>query len=611
MHHLPLSRSSVAILAMCALVAGHCNIPVANAAGGDAWASGNGIVIQATERMGGAITSLQWKGKEFVDAADHGREIQTAWQFDGHGECYNPTEAGSILDNGGPVSTSKLLYSLGRGKGLFTVSNPAFWLPPGGDGFWCGFAKSHSPHTQWNGGKVINTTPVSRSLLQKNVQIGYADMDNVIEYVTDISFSTQELAAAPAHSIVLEHPAVYMPAEFSSAYRYDPEYDILVKTTAQRFATQPVILATTDKSYAMGILTDEIPQEGFSAHDQRNFLGYGYDDYSSTKKMSIRISKFPQNGVRFGAETVHTRSFLIVGSLSDVVTSMSRLHRILQTGKAPPPAPAGHPIGYHESATTGWACDGDDASRPLDIHFYADAPASAGGKFVGSAVADRVRSDVTGVCNGTTAHGFSFDPPSFLKDGKAHTIFAYAINIGQGAVNPLLTNSAQFFREQSGVVVRPPAQSSSSSSSSAASAWGTPAPKQPAPPLPIPVPVIPAASSSSSSKPTAFYNPIGFLDTSTWGWACDGDDVSRPLEIHFYADGQAGLGGTFIGSAMADIPRPDVASVCGGTVNHGFSFSIPDSLKDGRPHLIYAYAIDPAGGYNPLLSTAPRPFMEK
>jgi hypothetical protein len=109
------------------------------------------------------------------------------------------------------------------------------------------------------------------------------------------------------------------------------------------------------------------------------------------------------------------------------------------------------------------------------------------------------------------------------------------------------------------------------------------------------------ASSASTN-----YTPAGKLEgancTAFTGWACDKNNYSAALEIHFYADGPAGTG-TFIGSTVANIQRNSiVAESCGGDKNHGFSFSVPASLKNGRSHKIYAYAINTPAGANPLLN---------
>ena len=67
------------------------------------------IVITTRSRVAGAIDSLTWGGREFIDSFDHGRQLQSASNFDGGGrfvpETFNPTEAGSRADGRGPTST--------------------------------------------------------------------------------------------------------------------------------------------------------------------------------------------------------------------------------------------------------------------------------------------------------------------------------------------------------------------------------------------------------------------------------------------------------------------------------------------------------------------------
>src|SRR4051794_30788752 len=71
------------------------------------------VVITTTTRVAGAIHSLTWGGREFIDSADHGRQLQSASNLDcGRRfipEVFNPTEAGSAADGAGPTSSSKLL----------------------------------------------------------------------------------------------------------------------------------------------------------------------------------------------------------------------------------------------------------------------------------------------------------------------------------------------------------------------------------------------------------------------------------------------------------------------------------------------------------------------
>ena len=67
----------------------------------------SGIEVCTSDRCAGAIDSVTWGGKQFISDYDHGRELQIAVTVDGHGECYNPTEAGSLGDGDTQNTSSK------------------------------------------------------------------------------------------------------------------------------------------------------------------------------------------------------------------------------------------------------------------------------------------------------------------------------------------------------------------------------------------------------------------------------------------------------------------------------------------------------------------------
>ena len=129
------------------------------------------IVITTTARLAGAIHSLRWNGREFIDSADHGRQLQSAANFDGGGpffpETFNPTEAGSRKDGAGPTSSSKLLRLRADGPELETTVQMAFWLAPG--------EKSE-------GHPALNRKVLADHLLTKRVRIGYKEWPNAIDY---------------------------------------------------------------------------------------------------------------------------------------------------------------------------------------------------------------------------------------------------------------------------------------------------------------------------------------------------------------------------------------------------------------------------------------------
>ena len=87
------------------------------------------VVISTTQRLAGAIDAVTWRGRNFIDSTDHGRQLQSASNFDAGSpmipETFNPTEAGSVFDGAGPTSSSRLLHALATGNRLQTTTQMA------------------------------------------------------------------------------------------------------------------------------------------------------------------------------------------------------------------------------------------------------------------------------------------------------------------------------------------------------------------------------------------------------------------------------------------------------------------------------------------------------
>ncbi len=107
---------------------------------------------------------------------------------------------------------------------------------------------------------------------------------------------------------------------------------------------------------------------------------------------------------------------------------------------------------------------------------------------------------------------------------------------------------------------------------------------------------------SPFAAPTANKLPTGYFDvancTSVDGWAFDPNASSTPISVNI----KEGSTGRILGTANA--PRGDVNAIMGVDGNHGFSFPIPASLKDGLPHSLKAYAIDIQTGAETALGPA-------
>lgn len=279
---------------------------------------GSPITIGVSSRTAGSIDSLTWGGTQFVNAFDHGRELQSASSFDGYAECLNPTEAGSNADGAGRRSSSLLLgLSIGDGR-LETRTRMAYWMRPGD-------RAGHCPK-----GPGSYASPVSDDLLDKRVVIGAAGVPNAIAYRA--TFTT----AAPHAEGTFEAATGYMPAQFSRFWTYDPATGTLDPLSpGPGEQAKPVILATPDGQRAMGVYSPDLPQAGQAA-------GYGRFDFSRLTGAGNGTMKwncvFRERNIPPGAHTY--TCYVLVGTLEDVTQGITALRTALTGHAGPSPKPS-------------------------------------------------------------------------------------------------------------------------------------------------------------------------------------------------------------------------------------------------------------------------------
>lgn len=269
-----------------------------------ATAGSSEIVITTTERLAGAIHSLTWNGREFINSTDHGRQLQSASNFDAGGpfvpETFNPTEAGSVSDGAGPRSSSRLLHLIARENQLQTTTQMAFWLRPDGKSL---------------GHPARNTSVLSNHLLTKRVQIGYGPHPQAIQY--DVTFS---IPLGESHRYAqLEALTGYMPPEFSEFWAFDPQSRML-KPLSDGPGEQPhpVVLATPDRAYAMGIVARDPTPAGIT--------GPGYGRFRFRPEKVVKWNCV----YRWNSDPVEPRDYsfrmlVLVGTLADVEAMLRTL----------------------------------------------------------------------------------------------------------------------------------------------------------------------------------------------------------------------------------------------------------------------------------------------
>jgi hypothetical protein len=264
------------------------------------------IVIVTTSRLAGAIHSLQWNGREFIDSYDHGRQLQSASNLDCAtpitGETFNPTEAGSRLDGSSPASSSRLLRMEVKAAELESTSQMAFWLAP----------------SERSGGNLAkNTTILSNHLISRHVRIGYKDLPHVVSY--DVVF---RLPSERHHEGVFEALTGYMPPEFDRFLQFNAKTgDLEPLSYGPGEVSRPVVLSLPSGSHAMGIYAP--PQS------VRNSTGptYGRFRFVIEKVVKWNCVFRVHNEQGLPAGDYPFRMFVIVGDLNTVRDSLRALHR--------------------------------------------------------------------------------------------------------------------------------------------------------------------------------------------------------------------------------------------------------------------------------------------
>jgi hypothetical protein len=263
------------------------------------------IELRTAEQFAGAINSLSFNGHEMLDDHDHGRELQSASNFDAgspiSNETYNPTEAGSVIDQNFPRSSSKLLHAVASQDELQTITQMAFWLSPEGNS---------------NGRPAKNKTLLSNHILMKDVKLGFKEWPYVIPYEVTFRLPVDEKHTRGT----FEALTGYMPDEF--------EVFIKFKKNNQRFEEldhvageqpSPLILSTKDGKYAMGCYA---PQSLNKEHPEP---GYGRFMFRPQKVSKWNIVYRYHDEAGLGNRSYTFKMFVLVHDLETVKKTLEQL----------------------------------------------------------------------------------------------------------------------------------------------------------------------------------------------------------------------------------------------------------------------------------------------
>jgi hypothetical protein len=202
------------------------------------------VTITSAPKFAGAISSLTFRGQEYVNSADHGRLMQGAIAYNDRFECLNPTQAGGSRDGGnmGGRSSSKRGRSFVSPDGFMEVSTRmAYWLRPG---MKCTIpGQGRSP--------VDNTSRLSGDTYKIIHTFGLNGRANVVS--ANISYNIK----STYRSAVVEALTIYTPLAFDTFHSINPHTGVITlePTTTSDETQAPVILSTANGVHAIAFVS--------------------------------------------------------------------------------------------------------------------------------------------------------------------------------------------------------------------------------------------------------------------------------------------------------------------------------------------------------------------
>jgi alpha-tubulin suppressor-like RCC1 family protein len=286
---------------------------------------GQPLTVSTSSQFAGAVSSIKWGNKEFINNWDHGRQLQLNIQFFNRFICYNPYEAGGFDDGQATTSSSRLLSLNASGNRLEATTQMA-WYYRFRESFdprdYCGDPAKWLPCPPYTG-------PLSDYRVRKTVTIGFAGIPNVIEYLNELFVPEPVLRG-------LDNIAAVMPYEFSSIRSYDVVSKEFRNIRAVAGEDDRIKVASTaDGNYAMAFYAPEllqpygdpgtanwwfvVPPDPFypDPNDHtRPDPNFGCVHLGSF----VRYDSFKGPGFRNG------RAYLVIGNLAQVKSSLADLH---------------------------------------------------------------------------------------------------------------------------------------------------------------------------------------------------------------------------------------------------------------------------------------------
>lgn len=289
------------------------------------------ISVSTSSQYAGAVSSIRWHDKEFINDWDHGRQLQFNSQFFYRYECYNVYEAGSKDDSNLSRTSSRLLSLTANGNTIDSTTQMAWYMPfgmPRGEGYGdqCGDPAFWLPSPTLTGQQPSDYT------VHKTVTIGprFADgstIPNVVEFLAD-QFIPEHVLAGNNEIVAVT------PYDFSTMWAYDIASKEYRRIREFGGGDENVkVAATADGQYAIGFYSPEVLQPYMNGSGTNWWyvvppnpaltLPNGQIDLDYA---SVHIGGFHNYDSFNGPGHTFDRGYFAIGTLEQVRQTLAKLH---------------------------------------------------------------------------------------------------------------------------------------------------------------------------------------------------------------------------------------------------------------------------------------------
>ncbi len=285
----------------------------------------NNVTATVNAVAGGAFWSWTWSGNQFLNTADNGREMQSAFYYGYHTDgswTQNPTEAGDwVTGNAQDRHGSPVISTSISGTVISTRAVPLEWNSP-------------PPDPQVNSDRATIYKDV---IIGKNVDLNFYNMPGIASYTTVLTLPNAVSGAS------LEMPTAYLNAMYDHFWAYDAKMQHETAATPTPCVKNVevnsgqylpsgyggVIIGKGDRSAALGVYArlDTVggPASYFTLWQLDN--GTGSCKNGANKWSVVRGDPTqPSSSTNFPSGTSSYQTFVLTGTVDSIESNMRQLY---------------------------------------------------------------------------------------------------------------------------------------------------------------------------------------------------------------------------------------------------------------------------------------------